>query len=115
MSALLNLDGVSKRYGKTAVLDRLSLDVAAGEFVVLIGGSGSGKTTALRAVAGFVRLASGRVRIGQRDVTDLPPHARDLGMVVQNYALFPHMRVSENVAFGLRARRPAEETVRERG
>ena len=70
----------------------------------MIGPSGSGKTTALRAVAGFVRPARGRIRIGGSDVTDLPPYARGIGMVVQNYALFPHMRVADNVAFGLHAR-----------
>ena len=73
--------------------------------MALIGPSGSGKTTALRAVAGFVRPVAGRVRIGRTDVTDLPPYARDIGVVVQNYALFPHMRVADNVAFGLRARK----------
>ena len=68
-----------------------------------------GKTTALRAVAGFVRPTAGRVRIGETDVTDLPPYARGIGMVVQNYALFPHMRVEDNVAFGLRAQGAARE------
>lgn len=94
---------VSVSYGGQAVLTGLDLTVHAGEIVALIGPSGSGKTTALRAVAGFVRPTSGRIFIGDRDVTDLPPYERRIGMVVQNYALFPHMRVSENVAFGLRA------------
>ena len=73
--------------------------------------SGSGKTTALRVVAGFIRPASGRVSIGDEDVTDLPPYARGLGMVVQNYALFPHMRVDQNVAFGLRAQKVPGELI----
>ncbi len=85
-----------------------------GEIMALIGPSGSAKTTALRAVAGFVRPVRGRVFIGDRDVTDLPPHARNIGMVVQNYALFPHMRVDENVAFGLRARSAADGVVKQR-
>ena len=107
-------EGVTVAYRATVVLDDLTLTVNPGEIVAVIGPSGSGKTTALRAVAGFVRPVKGRVRIGDRDVTDLPPHARDIGMVVQNYALFPHMRVDENVAFGLRARRTADAIVRER-
>ncbi|MEV1020777.1 ABC transporter ATP-binding protein [Streptomyces sp. NPDC050264] len=89
----------------TIALDSLDLTVAPGEVMALLGPSGSGKTTALRAVAGFVRPAAGRVFIGDRDVTDLPPHRRGIGMVVQQYALFPHMRVEGNVAFGMRARK----------
>ena len=90
------------------VLDSLDLTVEPGEVMALLGPSGSGKTTALRAVAGFVRPASGRVLIGDRDVTDLPPHRRGIGMVVQQYALFPHLRVEDNVAFGLRAQKVAK-------
>lgn len=94
---------VSVSYGGLTVLSGLNLTVHPGEIVALIGPSGSGKTTALRAVAGFVRPSRGRILIGDRDVTDLPPYARRIGMVVQNYALFPHMRVADNVAFGLHA------------
>jgi 2-aminoethylphosphonate transport system ATP-binding protein len=97
-------DSVTVAYRGSVVLDRFALDVRRGEIMALIGPSGSGKTTALRAVAGFTRPTSGRVRIGTTDVTDVPPYRRDIGMVVQNYALFPHMKVEENVAFGLRAR-----------
>ncbi len=85
-------DRVSVAYRGHVVLKPLTLDVAAGEILALIGPSGSGKTTALRAVAGFVNPASGRILIGATDVTNLPPYERGLGMVVQNYALFPHMR-----------------------
>lgn len=99
----IRFDRVSVAYGETVVLDDLDLTVEPGEFMALLGPSGSGKTTALRAVAGFVRPASGRVLLGGRDVTGLPPHLRGVGMVVQSYALFPHMRVDQNVAFGLRA------------
>ncbi|MFI1174985.1 ABC transporter ATP-binding protein [Streptomyces melanogenes] len=101
----IRFDGVSVAYGGNTVLDSLDLTVEPGEVMALLGPSGSGKTTALRAVAGFVRPASGRVFIGGRDVTALPPHRRGIGMVVQQYALFPHMRVADNVAFGLKAQK----------
>lgn len=101
----IRFEGVSVAYDGTTVLDSLDLTVEPGEVMALLGPSGSGKTTALRAVAGFVRPAAGRVLIGGRDVTALPPHRRGIGMVVQQYALFPHMRVEENVAFGLKARK----------
>ncbi|MFC9244527.1 ABC transporter ATP-binding protein [Streptomyces sp. NPDC057136] len=101
----IRFDQVTVAYGGNVVLDRLDLTVEPGEVMALLGPSGSGKTTALRAVAGFVRPASGRVHLGDRDVTALPPHKRGIGMVVQQYALFPHMRVRENVAFGLKARK----------
>src|SRR5580698_3978598 len=100
----VSFDKVSVAYRGAVVLKPLTLEVAAGEILALIGPSGSGKTTALRAVAGFVRPVSGRIVIGETDVTDLPPYERGLAMVVQNYALFPHMRVEQNVAFGLNAR-----------
>ena len=107
-------DRVSVAYRGAVVLKPLVLEVAAGEILAMIGPSGSGKTTALRAVAGFVKPTSGRIRIGGVDVTDLPPYSRGLAMVVQNYALFPHMRVFDNVAFGLHARGAAKALVEER-
>ncbi|MFF2325520.1 MULTISPECIES: ABC transporter ATP-binding protein [unclassified Streptomyces] len=110
----IRFDGVSVAYGGNTVLDRLDLTVGPGEVMALLGPSGSGKTTALRAVAGFVQPVSGRVYLGDRDVTGLPPHKRGIGMVVQQYALFPHMRVQDNVAFGLRARKAAKAQIPER-
>ncbi|MGW2629871.1 ABC transporter ATP-binding protein [Streptomyces chattanoogensis] len=104
----IRFDNVSVAYGRhggNTVLDSFSLTVEPGEVMALLGPSGSGKTTALRTVAGFVRPVSGRVLIGGRDVTGLPPYRRGIGMVVQQYALFPHMKVAENVAFGLRAQK----------
>src|SRR4051794_26109492 len=98
--ATLALQGLARRYGATVAVDRVDLDVADGELVALLGPSGCGKTTTLRMVAGFVAPSAGRVRIGGRDVTATPPHARDTGMVFQSYALFPHMTVAQNVAFG---------------
>jgi len=107
-------EGVTVAYRGTVVLKPLNLDVNAGEILALIGPSGSGKTTALRAVAGFVKPTTGRVRIGGVDVTEMPPYERGLAMVVQNYALFPHMRVFDNVAFGLSARNAAKDLIAER-
>ena len=110
----IGFEGVTVAYSGAVALDALTLDIAPGEIMAIIGPSGCGKTTALRAVAGFVQPTMGRIRIGDRDVTDLPPHARDIGMVVQSYALFPHMRVAANVAFGLEARGLAAGLIRER-
>src|SRR5271169_6043340 len=114
VDSTLKFDAVTVAYRGAIVLKPLTLDVAAGEILAMIGPSGSGKTTALRAVAGFVRPASGRIHIGSADVTDLPPYERGLAMVVQNYALFPHMRVEENVAFGLNARGAPKAMIGER-
>ena len=110
----IGFENVSVAYSGQTILDSLTLTVKPGEIVALIGPSGSGKTTALRAVAGFVQPSAGRIVIGNKDVTRLPPYARNIGMVVQNYALFPHMRVEDNVAFGLRARGADAEVIRAR-
>jgi 2-aminoethylphosphonate transport system ATP-binding protein len=110
----IGFQGVTVAYKGAVALDDLHLQARPGEIMAMIGPSGCGKTTALRAVAGFVRPTAGRIRIGETDVTNMPPHARDIGMVVQNYALFPHMRVEENVAFGLRARRATDALIQER-
>jgi len=106
-------DGVSKRFGDTVVLDLLTIGVGRGEFVSLLGPSGCGKTTLLRLVAGLLKSDSGRIELGGRVISDLPPHRRNVGVVFQNYALFPHLNVFENIAFGLRARGAAESQVAE--
>lgn len=111
MNGGIRFENVSVAYGGTTVLDSLDLTVEPGEVMALLGPSGSGKTTALRAVAGFVRPASGRVFLGGRDVTDEPPYRRGIGMVVQQYALFPHMWVADNVAFGLKAQKVARSQI----
>ena len=90
--------------GKVIAVDGVTLDIAAGEFFSLLGPSGCGKTTSLRMIAGFEQPDSGRVHVGGQDITDVPVHRRDMGMVFQSYALFPHRTVAENVAFGLRMR-----------
>lgn len=102
--ARLELIDLSKRYGEHAAVKSVSLDVADGEFLVLLGPSGCGKTTTLRMIAGFIEPSGGRARIGEVDVTRLPPWRRNTGMVFQSYALFPHLTVAENVAFGLEMR-----------
>ncbi len=104
----VRLDRLTKLYGETAAVDDVTLDVREGEFLVLLGPSGCGKTTTLRLVAGFVEATRGAIRLGERDVTREPPYRRNIGIVFQNYALFPHLSVFENVAFGLRRRRVAE-------
>ena len=103
--ASLQLTGITKSYGDFKAVDDISLDVADGEFVVLLGPSGCGKTTTLRIVAGFVEPTSGAVGIGERDLTSLPPWKRNVGLVFQSYALFPHLTVAENIAFGLEMRK----------
>ncbi|MEU4420804.1 ABC transporter ATP-binding protein [Actinoplanes sp. NPDC024001] len=110
----VRFDRVQVRYGDVIALDDFSLEVAAGETVALLGPSGSGKSTALKALAGFVRPAAGRVFLDGRDVTGLPPYRRGLGVVVQQYALFPHMSVADNIAFGLRARRMRRDAAKAR-
>ncbi len=99
---LLALEGVTKRFGATTALDALSLQIGAGEFFALLGGSGSGKSTLLRVIAGFEAADAGRVALQGRDITRLAPPERDLAMMFQSYALFPHMSVRENIAYGLR-------------
>jgi ABC-type Fe3+/spermidine/putrescine transport system ATPase subunit len=101
-------------YGSEVALQPLSLEVEPGESIAIVGSSGSGKTTLLRILGGYIQPVSGSVLIGGRDVTSVAPQARNVGMVFQNYALFPHMRVDDNVAYGLRARRVDREAVRTR-
>src|SRR5262245_15205627 len=100
----VRIDHIRKTYGHVTALGDVSLSVATGEFVTLLGPSGSGKTTLLMIISGFVRPESGDVFFGNRSVVRLPPHQRNIGMVFQNYALFPHMTVFENIAFPLRLR-----------
>src|SRR5271168_3011288 len=104
---------VEKRYGPVKVISGLNLTVADGEFAVLVGPSGCGKTTSLQMVAGLEPISSGRLFIGGRDVTDMPPKSRDIAMVFQSYALFPHMNVFDNIAFGLKIRKMPKAEMRD--
>jgi putative spermidine/putrescine transport system ATP-binding protein len=116
MNAYLSIDGVSVAYGAGAppVLDRVSLDVQRGEMVALLGASGCGKTTLLRAIAGFVKPQAGRVVVDGRDITALPPEERHTAMMFQSYALWPHMDVAANIGYGLRMRGEAKAKIAER-
>ena len=95
---------VSKRFGDTPVLHELDLNVTPGEFLVLVGPSGCGKSTLLRLIAGLEQVSSGEIRIGGKRVNDLPPRSRNIAMVFQSYALYPHMSVADNMAYSLRLR-----------
>jgi multiple sugar transport system ATP-binding protein len=106
----IDLDEIRRHFGPTVALDGVSLDIADGEFLVLLGPSGCGKSTLLRIIAGLLEPTSGRVIVDGTDVTALPPGARDIAMVFQSYALYPHLSVEKNLAFGLRVRhRPKDE------
>lgn len=101
----VSIKAATKNYGTFNALDAVNLDVAPGEFVSILGPSGSGKTTLLGILGGFVLPSSGSIHLGDKDITYEPPHRRDIGIVFQNYALFPHMNVADNITFPLRARR----------
>jgi ABC-type sugar transport system ATPase subunit len=107
----VRFDGVSKRFGAHAALVNVNLEVQAGECLVLLGPSGCGKTTLLRLLAGLERADAGRIWIGDRVVNDIDPAQRDVAMVFQSYALYPHFTVFENIAFPLRARGLASQEV----
>ncbi|MGL5447633.1 MAG: ABC transporter ATP-binding protein [Rhabdaerophilum sp.] len=108
------IDQVRKSYGAQSVLKDFSLDIADGEFVVLVGPSGCGKSTMLKILAGLEEASSGTIRIGGRDVTDLAPGDRDIAMVFQNYALYPHLTVAANMGFGLKMRGTPDEVIKSR-
>jgi len=112
--ANVTFDGVAKRYGEVAVIDKLDLQINDGELMVLVGPSGCGKSTALRMIAGLEEVSAGTISIGSRIVNDLPPKDRDIAMVFQSYALYPHMTVRENLEFGLRMRRTGADEMKKR-
>ncbi|WP_126428219.1 ABC transporter ATP-binding protein [Brevibacillus marinus] len=110
----VTLEQVSKHFGSVRGVAELDVEIRPGEFFTFLGPSGCGKTTTLRMIAGFYFPTSGRIRFGERDVTDLPPNKRNTGMVFQNYALFPHMSVFENIAFGLQVRKLPRQEIKKR-
>lgn len=110
----ISIRNVRKTYGAFTALDDISLEIARGEFITLLGPSGSGKTTLLMVLAGFIRPDRGATRFGDRDVSLLPPHKRDVGVVFQNYALFPHMTVAGNLAYPLKLRSFGKADITER-
>jgi multiple sugar transport system ATP-binding protein len=112
--AEIQLEGVWKVFGKVVAVKDVTLTIHDGEFLVLLGPSGCGKTTTLRCIAGLERVDQGRIYIGERDVTDLPPGQRGIGMVFQSYAVFPHMTVYDNIAFGLKMKRVSRQEIRNR-
>ena len=113
-SQAVALEGVSKRFDDVTAVDDVTIEVESGEFFSLLGPSGCGKTTSLRMIAGFERPDSGRIVIGDADVTETPPHRRPVNTVFQSYALFPHLTVEQNVGFGLRFEKVAREEGRAR-
>src|SRR5215203_5017186 len=109
------LDNVRKEFGAGFVaVDDVNLTIGDGEFMVLVGPSGCGKTTLLRSIGGLEKVTQGRIRLGERDVTNLPPAQRDLAMVFQNYALYPHMTVRQNLGYALRVRRAKRSEIKQR-
>jgi spermidine/putrescine ABC transporter ATP-binding subunit len=111
---ILTLEGVVKRYGAATAVGPIDLDVRKGEFLTLLGPSGCGKTTTLQIIAGLLGASAGHVRLGGHDMTGVAPSKRDMGVVFQNYALFPHKTVFDNVGFGLRMRKTPRDQIRER-
>ena len=105
MASSITIRGLSKNYGAFAALADVSMDIPAGQFVTLLGPSGSGKTTLLMSIAGFSHPDRGSIRIDSQEILGLEPNKRDIGVVFQNYALFPHMSVEENVAYPLKLRK----------
>ncbi|HLW91013.1 MAG TPA: sn-glycerol-3-phosphate ABC transporter ATP-binding protein UgpC [Roseiarcus sp.] len=112
--ASMEIRDIRKSFGPVEVVRGVSIDIADGEFVVLVGPSGCGKSTLLRMIAGLENVSGGEIRIGERVVNDVPPKARDIAMVFQNYALYPHMTVAENMSFALRLKRASKAEITDR-
>src|ERR1051325_8775597 len=110
----VTLEHITKKYGEVTAVNDLNIQIRDQEFLVLVGPSGCGKSTTLRMIAGLEEVSGGDIFIGPEKVNDVPPKDRDIAMVFQNYALYPHMTVFENMSFGLRLRRVAKREIRER-
>ena len=114
MATAISLRGLSKHFGEVRAVDHLDLDIEDGEFFSMLGPSGSGKTTVLRLIAGFEQPTAGRIMLAGDDVTGRPPFARDVNTVFQDYAIFPHMSVRQNVEYGLRVKKVSRDERRSR-
>src|SRR6202795_97020 len=113
--ATVTFEHVTKKYGDVLAVDDVQLAINDGEFLVLVGPSGCGKTTSLRMIAGLEEISSGQLKIGDKIVNDVPPKDRDIAMVFQSYALYPHMTVRDNLAFGLKLRKVPKPDIERRG
>jgi len=113
IGATIEIKELVKKFDSVVAVDGIDIEIKSGEFLTLLGPSGSGKTTTLNLVAGFEMPTAGKVILGGEDIAYKPPYKRNLGMVFQNYALFPHMRVFENIAFPLRTRKVSEKDIKE--
>ena len=114
MSKAIFIKDVVKKYGENTVIPDLSVNIENGELFTLLGPSGCGKTTLLRMIAGFNSIEGGEISFNEKVINDIPPHKRNIGMVFQNYAIFPHMTVEENVKYGLKLRKLTKEEMNER-
>src|SRR4028119_26909 len=112
--AAVEIRNVRKAFGSTPVIHGVSVDIADGEFVILVGPSGCGKSTLLRMIAGLENITAGEIRIGDRVVNNVPPKERDIAMVFQNYALYPHMSVRDNMGFSLKLRKAPKSEIESR-
>lgn len=115
MGVAIEIDHVIKRYGDHTVINGLSVDIRPGEFFTLLGPSGCGKTTLLRMIIGFNTVEGGQIRVDGQVVNNIPTNRRNMGMVFQNYAVFPHMNVRDNVAYGLKTRPHRQERAAQKG
>ena len=111
MSQPLHIVNVTKRYGDFTAIDQVSLSIEPGEFFTLLGPSGCGKTTLLRMIAGFNSIEEGEIRFDTKVINNIPAYKRNIGMVFQNYAIFPHLSVFDNIAYGLKARKLSKEEI----
>ena len=114
MSVAINIENVVKRFGKDTIINGLSLNIKEGEFFTLLGPSGCGKTTLLRMIIGFNSIEGGEIKLDEKLINNIPTNKRNMGMVFQNYAIFPHMSVKDNVAFGLKRKKMSKQEIEEK-